>query len=102
VPIIASYTGLRSGKHSLELGAGTTLIFVSGTASSFGVNSSGSGMAPLGDLLVGYRFHPIHHAGFNFRVGAMAMVGKGLSLSSGDPESLGVLPWLYVSMGASF
>jgi len=102
VPIIASYTGVRSGKHALELGAGTTLIFASGTASGFGVNSSGSGMAPIGDLLIGYRIHPVNHAGFNFRVGAMALVGKGLSFSSGDPEAIGVLPWLYLSLGASF
>jgi hypothetical protein len=102
VPITASYTGIRSGKHALELGAGTTLAFASGSASGFGVNSSASGMMPFGDLIVGYRIHPINHAGFNFRVGAMALIGKGLSLSTGDPEAIGVLPWLYVSLGASF
>jgi len=102
VPITASYTGVRSGKHSLELGAGTTLAFASGSVSGFGANSSGSGMMPFGDLIVGYRLHPVQHAGFNFRVGAMALIGKGLALSSGNPDNIGVLPWLYISLGASF
>jgi hypothetical protein len=102
VPLIASYTGVRSGKHALELGAGTTLIFASASASGFGMNSSGSGMAPLGDLLVGYRIHPVNGAGFNFRIGAMALIGQGLSFSSGNADSLGVLPWFYLSLGASF
>jgi hypothetical protein len=102
LPITVSYTGVRSGKHALELGAGTTLAFASGSVSGFGANSSGSGMMPFGDLIVGYRIHPINHAGFNFRIGAMALIGKGLSLSSGDPEAIGVLPWLYISLGASF
>jgi hypothetical protein len=52
--------------------------------------------------MVGYRLHPVGDAGFMFRVGAMALVGKGLSLSTGDPEKIGVLPWLYLSLGASF
>jgi hypothetical protein len=66
------------------------------------MNASGSGMAPIGDLLVGYRIHPVGKAGFHFRVGAMALIGKGLSFSSGNPDSIGVLPWLYVSLGAAF
>ena len=30
------------------------------------------------------------------------LVGKGLGLSATDPEKIGVLPWLYLSLGASF
>src|SRR5689334_9560297 len=56
-PITASYLGIRSGKHALELGGGATLISASGTASGVGVSSSGSGFGALGDLLVGYRIH---------------------------------------------
>lgn len=102
IPITASYTGVRSGKHALELGAGTTLSFASGSASGFGMSTSASGMTPIGDLIVGYRIHPVNGAGFNFRVGAMALIGKGLSLSADSPDSIGILPWLYLSLGASF
>jgi hypothetical protein len=51
----------------------------------------------FGTTMVGYRLHPVGDAGFMFRVGAMALIGKGLSLSAGDPEKIGVLPWLYRS-----
>jgi hypothetical protein len=102
-PITASYLGVRSGKHALELGGGTTLISASGTGSGFGMSASGSGMTALGTAIVGYRIHPIDGAGFNFRVGAMALMGKGLGLSNAkDPEAFGVLPWPYLSLGGSF
>jgi hypothetical protein len=67
-----------------------------------GASASGSGFAPLGTALVGYRLHPVGRAGFQFRVGGMAMMSKGLSLSASDPAALGVLPWLYLSAGAGF
>jgi hypothetical protein len=41
-------------------------------------------------------------AGTQFRIGLMAMAGKGLGLSTTDPTAFGVLPWGYISMGASF
>jgi hypothetical protein len=102
IPVTASYLGVRSGKHSLELGGGATLIHTSGSGSGFGVSASESAMSALGTAMVGYRLHPVGHAGFQFRVGAMALVGKGLGLSATDPEKIGVLPWLYLSLGASF
>ena len=98
VPITVSYVGLRG----LEVGAGTTLMYASGSGSTIGASASGSGISPLGTAMVGYRLHPRGHAGFQFRVGAMAMMGKGLSLSTSNPESFGVLPWLYLSAGAGF
>ena len=101
-PITASYIGVRGGKHSLELGGGMTLVYASGSASAGGVSATGSGAAPLGILMVGYRLHPIGRAGFQFRVGAMALIGQGLSLSDPDPDALGMLPWAYMSLGASF
>jgi hypothetical protein len=52
--------------------------------------------------MVGYRLHPVDGAGFQFRVGLMALIGEGLALSNPDPKSLGVLPWGYISLGASF
>jgi hypothetical protein len=101
-PITASYLGVRSGKHALELGGGTTLMSASGSASGIGASSSGSGFGALGNAMVGYRFHPIEDAGFNFRVGTMALMGKGVGFSVTDPTAFGVMPWFYLSLGASF
>jgi len=101
-PITASYIGIRSGKHSLELGGGFTMTRSSGSGSSFGMTASGSGMSGLGTAMVGYRIHPVDRAGFNFRIGLMALAGKGLGLDTSDPAAFGVLPWGYISMGASF
>jgi len=102
IPITASYVGIRNRKHSLELGGGPTIIHASGSASGFGVSSSGSATTALGTAMVGYRLHPVGDAGFMFRVGAMALVGKGLGFSVTNPDAIGVLPWLYLSLGASF
>jgi hypothetical protein len=102
-PITASYLGVRSGKHALELGGGATMMSASGSASGIGASSSGSGFGALGTAMVGYRIHPVEGAGFNFRVGAMALMGKGVSLSaSNDPTAFGMIPWFYLSLGASF
>jgi hypothetical protein len=103
-PVTASYIGLRSGRHSLEVGGGATLLSVSGSGSFLGAHASSSGLIPYGDVLLGYRLQPTGgKAGFMFRVGAMALVGKGFSFSSNaDPEKIGVIPWGYISFGASF
>ncbi|MGC4091882.1 MAG: hypothetical protein QM756_29170 [Polyangiaceae bacterium] len=102
LPVTASYLGVGSKHHIFELGGGMTFMYASGSASGVGVSSSGSGMAVYPDLLVGYRLHPVDGAGFNFRVGAMAFVGKGLGWDVTDPGAVGVLPWFYLSLGASF
>ena len=83
-------------------GGGVTLTRSSGSGSSFGQSASGSGMSGLGSVMVGYRIHPVDHAGFNFRIGLMALAGKGLGLDNADPSAFGFLPWGYISMGASF
>ncbi len=102
IPVTVSYLGVGSKHHMLELGGGASFSFASGTASSVGRTTSGSGMAVLPDLMVGYRMHPVDGAGFNFRVGAMAFFGNGLGFSDTDPNAFGVLPWMYLSLGASF
>lgn len=103
IPVTASYLGIGSKKHILEVGGGFSFTFFGGEAKSGTLSSSGSGMALLTDALLGYRLQPVDGAGFNFRVGAMAVAGKGLSLSAvNDPEAFGVVPWGYLSMGASF
>jgi hypothetical protein len=102
VPITASYIGIRGRSSSLELGGGTTIAYASGSASGVGASASGSGVMPYGVAMVGYRLHPVDHAGFQLRVGLMAIIGQGLALSNPDPKSLGVLPWGYLSLGTSF
>jgi hypothetical protein len=101
-PITASYLGVRSGKHALELGGGATILSASGSASAPGVSTSASGLGALGTAMVGYRLHPLEGAGFNFRVGAMALMGNGVSLSASNDGGFGMIPWFYLSLGASF
>jgi hypothetical protein len=102
-PITASYIGLRGGKHSLEVGGGATILYVSGESSSGGLTASGDGMGAHGNFLLGYRLHPVDKAGFQFRIGLMALVGKGYGVLTGAAaDKVGVLPWGYISFGASF
>jgi len=103
-PITASYLGIRGGKHALELGGGVSLTYASAQAGGFGASASGSGIGAWGNLLVGYRLHPIGGAGFQFRIGAMAAIGRGFGVFSDsyDATAIGVLPWGYISFGASF
>ena len=102
IPLTVSYIGIRGRSSSLELGGGATLAYASGSASGLGSSASGSGMMPYGVAMVGYRLHPVDHAGFQLRVGLMAIAGEGLGLSNPNPSSFGVLPWGYLSLGASF
>jgi hypothetical protein len=103
VPITASYTGIRT-RHGagLELGGGTTLLYASAAASGLATSSSGSGLTPLIVAMVGFRLQPVDHAGFMFRVGAMALGGEGLAFSNANPSQFGFIPWGYISFGASF
>ena len=98
IPVIASYLGLSSGNHVLELGAGATGIYANGAGSVTGLSASGSGMTALGTVLIGYRRQPMN-GGFQFRIGMEVLVGKGLALSNPNPDSIGVLPWMYMSLG---
>jgi hypothetical protein len=98
VPVTVAYVGLRG----LEAGGGLTLVHASGSGSTVGASASGAGFAPLATANVGYRLHPVSGAGFQFRIGALAMIGQGLSLSASSPDSIGVLPWVYLSLGAGF
>ncbi|HVK66695.1 MAG TPA: hypothetical protein VM694_19560 [Polyangium sp.] len=102
-PITASYLGVRSGKHALEVGGGVSVTYATAQASnSFGASASGSGIGAYGNLMVGYRLHPVDGAGFQFRVGAMALVGPGFNVFGDDPTAVGVLPFGYISFGAGF
>jgi len=56
---------------------------------------------PIATAIVGYRFRP-RDGGFNFRVGASPLFGKGLGLYAKDPTAFGILPWGYLSFGWTF
>jgi hypothetical protein len=101
VPVTASYIGIRSGNHALELAAGPTLVYASAGGSSMGLSASGSGVTGFGTAMVGYRRQP-PDGGFQFRVGLGTIFGPGLSISATDPEAWGALPWGYMSFGGSF
>jgi hypothetical protein len=89
-PVLVNY--LAGGQnHKFELGAGATIVYVSGSASDEkGVRSSGDGAGVLGTGVVGYRYSPAD-GGFVFRVGFTPLVGKG-----------GFLPWGGISFGGTF
>ncbi|HSY22854.1 MAG TPA: hypothetical protein VK841_12100 [Polyangiaceae bacterium] len=91
VPITFSYLGIGSLKHIFEVGAGGTILYVSGTASTVGGSSSGSGVGGIGALILGYRYQP-PHGGFMFRAGIAPLI-----TSFGE-----FLPWPYLSLGAAF
>jgi hypothetical protein len=101
IPLTANYIGISSGSHALEIGAGPTLFYGSGSASSMGINTEGSGMSALGTLALGYRLQPTD-GGFQFRAGVNGLFGPGMSFSQTDPTSWGIIPWGYLSLGGTF
>src|SRR3989442_8781400 len=102
VPVLANYLGVNWGNHSLELGGGATVVGLNGAGSMGAFAASGSGTLVLGTAIFGYRRQP-PGGGFQFRIGLEALVGKGLALSDSnrDPDKVGVLPWMYMSLGFS-
>lgn len=102
IPISVSYLGLGSARHMFEVGGGVTIAGYTGSVRSGLSTSSGAGATAFGQVFGGYRYHPTGHAGFNFRAGVLALLGRGLSVSSSDPTAVGAIPWPYVSGGFSF
>jgi hypothetical protein len=99
VPILATHL-VSYRASALELGEGATIIKADGAGSGAGLAVSSSGTTVLGTAILGYRFQP-RVGGFQFRIGIEALVGKGLALRNPDPNNLGVLPWMYLSVGYS-
>jgi hypothetical protein len=100
VPILASHLVSFGDNSALELGGGVTIVKADGAASGNGLAVSSAGTTVLGTAIMGYRRQPAD-GGFQFRIGIEALVGKGLALSNPDPNKLGVLPWMYLSIGYS-
>ena len=89
IPVLANFM-LGGDNHKIELGAGMTLFYASGSASSADAVASGSGMAPVGTAVLGYRYVP-HDGGFTFRAGFTPLVSKQ-----------GFQPWAGMSFGYVF
>ncbi len=64
-PLTASFLGVRSGSHALELGAGVVFASASISSNSAGLKAFGSGT--IGTAIVGYRLAP-PAGGFNLRI----------------------------------
>lgn len=92
IPLTASYLGLRSGNHALELGGGAVIVTVSGSVSNdaSGAEAFGSASGVVGTGIVGWRYAPLN-GGFNFRVAYTPVIG-----------SEGLYNWFGVAAGAVF
>jgi len=99
VPILITHL-ISFRSSALELGGGATIIKADGAGSGNGVSVPSAGTTVIGTATLGYRFQP-PAGGFQFRIGVEALVGKGLATHNPDPNSLGVLPWMYLSIGYS-
>ena len=100
VPVTASYVGIRSGRSALELGGGVTLLYASYALAG----TSGPSLVPMGVAMVGYRNQPVGERGFMFRAGveAAALHYDILAYQKPTLGNLGIFPWPYLSLGASF
>jgi hypothetical protein len=94
VPIMAEFTGLRSGNHAFEISAGVSINHLSGTASTFDAFSSGSGTLVAATAFLGYRYqNPA--GGMLFRAGFTPLYFIGA-------DSGAFLPWAGISFGYGF
>jgi hypothetical protein len=89
IPVTASYLGIGSGNHRLELGAGAVYAHLTGQTSSDGAEAFGSDSGVVGTAIAGYRYvRP--DGGFTFRAAFTPLFGEG-----------GFQPWVGVAMGYS-
>lgn len=102
IPLSASYLGIGNKKHSLELGAGTTLAFVSASVESDEDQVAGSVGGTFITTTIGYRLQPVD-GGFQFRVGFNGNMAPGAGGIDADGKlKWGFLPWGYLSLGGTF
>jgi hypothetical protein len=92
VPLMASYMGIGSADHKLELGAGPLFVNASAKASGIGstAGASASGFGVAGTATIGYRYVP-HDGGFNFKAAFTPIFSSG-----------GFLPWFGLGLGYVF
>jgi hypothetical protein len=84
IPLGVNYIGIGGTHSHLELGGGATIVMIDGD--SF----LGDAAGVFGWGIIGYRLQP-PRGGINFRVGGMPLVGE-----------FGLLPFGYISLGATF
>jgi len=90
IPVTASYLGIGSSSHHLELGLGAVLAEITGSSSSDGAKAFGSASGVVGTAIAGYRYvRP--GGGFTFRAAFTPLFGEG-----------GFQPWAGVALGYSF
>jgi hypothetical protein len=90
IPVTASYLGIGSGNHRLELGAGAVFARITGETTSDGAKAFGSASGVVGTAIAGYRYvRP--DGGFTFRAAFTPLFGEG-----------GFQPWAGVALGYSF
>jgi hypothetical protein len=89
IPVTASWLGIGSGNHRLELGAGAVFADITGETSSDGAEAFGSDSGVVGTAIAGYRYvRP--GGGFTFRAAFTPLFGEG-----------GFQPWAGVAFGYS-
>lgn len=80
-PLTASWLGVRSGNHALEIGAGAVFASASVSTGAFGAEAFGS--AVIGTAILGYRYAPLA-GGFTLRLAFTPLFGGGeVFLSAG-------------------
>ncbi len=90
IPVTASYLGIGSGNHRLELGAGAVFAKITGSSSSGSAKAFGSSTGLVGTAIAGYRYaRP--QGGFTFRAAFTPLFGEG-----------GFQPWAGVAFGLGF
>ena len=97
IPISFNYLGLRSetDRHIFELGAGATVVVVSGTVSSI-IDVSGTGATAWINATAGYRFQG---DSFQFRIGLNPLFNPQ---DDGDSETSPFTALPYISFGGAF
>ena len=73
-PLTASWLGMRSGSHALEVGAGVVFASASISTGTFGAKAFGS--AVIGTGILGYRYAPLN-GGFTLRLAFTPLFGNG-------------------------
>ena len=73
------------------MGAGGALLYFGGSVNTLGNKTTGSAVAGIGTLILGYRYQP-PDGGFFLRAGLSPLIS-----SAG-----GFLPWPYLGLGATF
>ena len=76
IPLELNYLLGKDHHHYFEMGAGATIVSLSNTNNSNGINTNDQFSSTFGHLYFGYRLQPAD-GGFLFRAGITPVFGKG-------------------------